>query len=94
MNKKDIYNDIRHDIVPKLLDMISFINKEYSKDSNSVILDSERDDIAKAVIFLFRVVEIERSIDSFSEGSDTQNVFRSESEKEIFEAVKNHNEIV
>ena len=92
MNKEDIYNYIAFDIIPDILNIIDFTNEEYYKNSNSVISDSTRDDIVKSMVLLYRVIGIERSIDSFSEGSDTQNVFRNEFEKELFEQVKTYNE--
>ena len=94
MNKEDIYNDIAHDIIPSLLNIVDFTNEEYYKNSNSIISDSERDDIVKAMALLYGVIGIERSIDSFSEGSDTENVFRNESEKKLFEEVKTYNESI
>jgi len=92
MNKEDIYNDIAHDIIPQMLSIIRLTNEEYYKNSNSVISDSVRDDIVKSMVLLYGVIGIERSIDSFSEGSDTENVFRNEFEKELFEQVKTYNE--
>jgi hypothetical protein len=94
MNKEDIYNDIAHDIIPSLLNIVDFTNEEYYKNSNSIISDSERDDIVKAMALLYGVIGVERSIDSFSEGSDTKNIFRNESEKELFEEVKTYNETI
>jgi hypothetical protein len=94
MNKEDIYNDIAHDIIPQLLNIVDFTNQEYYKNSNSVISDGVRDNIVKAMVLLYGVIGVERSIDSFSEGSDTKNVFRNESEKKLFEQVKNFNETI
>jgi len=94
MNKEDIYNDIAFNIIPQILNIIDFTNEEYYKNSNSVISDSARDDIVKSMVLLYRVIGIERSIDSFSEGSDTQNVFRNKSESELFEHVKTYNETI
>lgn len=92
MNKEDIYNDIAFDIIPNILNIIDLTNEEYYKNSNSVISDGARDDIVKAMVLLYGVIGVERSIDSFSEGSDTENVFRNESEKKLFEEVKTYNE--
>jgi hypothetical protein len=94
MNREDIYNDIAHDIIPQLLNIVDFTNEEYYKNSNSVISDSARDDIVKSMVLLYGVIGIERSIDSFSEGSDTENVFRNESEKKLFEEVKTYNKTI
>jgi len=94
MNKEDIYNDIAHDIIPQLLNIVDFTNEEYYKNSNSIISDGVRDGIVKAMALLYGVIGIERSIDSFSEGSDTENVFRNESEKKLFEEVKTYNETI
>jgi hypothetical protein len=94
MNREDIYNDIAHDVIPQLLNIVDLTNEEYYKNSDPSISDSARDDIVKAVVLLYGVVGIERSVDSFSEGSDTKNVFRSGSEKEMFEEVKNYNKTI
>jgi len=91
MNKEDICNDIAFDIIPDLLNIIDFTNAEYYKNSNSVISDSVRDDIVKSIVLLYRAIGIERSIDSFSEGSDTQNVFRNEFESDLFKQLKTYN---
>ena len=94
MNKENIYNDIAFDIIPSLLNIIDFTNEEYYKNSNSIISDSARDNIVKSIVLLYGVIGIARSIDSFSEGSDTENVFRNESEKKLFEQVKTYNETI
>jgi hypothetical protein len=75
---ENIYNDIAFDIIPSLLNIIDFA----------------RDGIVKAMVLLYGVIGVERSIDSFSEGSDTINVFRNESEKKLFEEVKTYNETI